>query len=555
MKSKNITVAILVSLYIVACTKLDRQYVTTLSERQVTQNFTNTSNRVQSVYSYLPLGFLYIDGAMMASATDEAEHTLETSNIQNFNTGNWNAVSNPDDVWAKYYVAIRNANLFLESADNVNLDQWKLNPALQATYTTNLALIQKWKYEVRFLRAYFFFELIKRYGGVPLITISLSIDDRDRSRDPLANCIKFISNECDSAALNLPVTPVNTDLGRVTKGAALALKSRVLLYAASDLFNTSSGSNPELVSIVGGDRTAQWKAAADAAKAVIDLGAYSLSSNYSNLFSSTNYRNAEVIFATRSGPSNTFEMASSPIGFDLGHSGTTPSQNLVDAYEMTDGTPFDWNNPAQAADPYSNRDPRLGMSIITNNSVFKTRPVEIWAGGRDGKGIPNATKTGYYLKKYVNPDLDLLLNTTSVHTWVLIRLAEIYLNYAEALNEYDPGNPDIKLYVDAVRARPGVNMPGLPAGLSQSEMRERIRNERRVELAFEDHRFWDVRRWMIGPSTEGVSLMGVDIQENGPASFTYTKVNVENRSFDPKMYLYPIPQGEVANGLIQNPLW
>ncbi|HEY4154559.1 MAG TPA: RagB/SusD family nutrient uptake outer membrane protein [Puia sp.] len=556
MKSKiYISGAVLGSLLMAACTKLDREFVTTLSQQQVTQNFTYTSNRAAAVYTHLPLGFLYIDGAMMASATDEAEHTPDTSTIQNFNSGNWNATANPDDVWAKYYQGIRDANLFLESAGNVNLDQWKLNPALQATYQTNLDLIKKWEYEVRFLRAYFYFELVKRYGGVPLLTSSLAISDTGKTRASLADCIKFMTDECDSAALNLPATPANTDLGRATKGAALALKSRVLLYAASDLFNTPSGSSPALVSIVGGDRMAQWKAAADAAKAVIDLGTYTLSPDYSTLFSSTNYRNNEVIFATRSGPANTFEIASYPIGFDLGQSGTTPTQNMVDAYEMTDGTPFDWNNPTESADPYSNRDPRLGMSVITNNSMFKSRPVEIWAGGRDGKGVTNATKTGYYLRKYVNPDLDLLLNTTSVHTWILIRLGEIYLNYAEALNEYDPGNPDIKLYVDAVRARPGVNMPGLPGGLSQDQMRDRIRNERRVELAFEDHRFWDVRRWMIGPITEGAPITGVDIQQTAPSSFTYTKVHIEDRYFDPKMYLYPIPQGEVANGLIQNPLW
>ncbi|HEX7016742.1 MAG TPA: RagB/SusD family nutrient uptake outer membrane protein, partial [Cyclobacteriaceae bacterium] len=246
-----------------------------------------------------------------------------------------------------------------------------------------------------------------------------------------------------------------------------------------------------------------------------------------------------------------------PIGYDLGMSGTTPSQNLVDAYEMADGSKFDWNNPAHAAAPYENRDPRLARTVLTNNTFFKDRPVEAWTGGRDGKGTPLATRTGYYLRKYVDENLNLLQGNTSVHSWILFRLAEIYLNYAEALNEYDPGNPDIKTYVDLVRARPGVEMPPLPDGLSQAEMRDRIRNERRVELAFEGHRFWDVRRWMVASETLGSTLAGVDITKTGTDQFTYTPVNVENRVVDPRMYLYPIPQSELllAGGWAQNPLW
>lgn len=273
--------------------------------------------------------------------------------------------------------------------------------------------------------------------------------------------------------------------------------------------------------------------------------------------------------ARRSTPDNSFESASFPVGFDLGKSGTTPSQNLVDAYEMADGSKFDWSNPAEAAFPYANRDPRLYMTVITNNSAFGTgtiangggtgaRKVEIWKGGRDGKGIALATKTGYYMKKYTDESLNLLSGRTSVHSWILFRLPEMYLNYAEALNEYDAGNPDIKKYADLVRSRNGVNMPPLPSGLSQNEMRERIRNERRVEFAFEGQRFWDVRRWMEGPRYFGVPLQGVDITKTGADTFTYNKMNVENRVFSPSMYLYPIPQSEVvvSNGvLIQNPLW
>ncbi|MFD2570473.1 RagB/SusD family nutrient uptake outer membrane protein [Spirosoma soli] len=567
MKSILSILSIAVVVGLSGCENLDRELNTDLTPQQVTRSYDFTLNRVNSLYTDIPGGYLQIDGAMTASATDEAEHTLETSNVQKFNNGSWNSIDTPENLWANFYRGIRKANQFLVSSDSVNLDQYKLDPApsAQTVYRNRLADIQRWKYEARFLRAYFYFELVKRYGGVPIISNIYSVDDNfgDVTRNTLAECIQYVTAECDSAAKNLPVTYSNTDLGRATRGAALALKSRVLLYAASDLFNTPTWAGgyakPELISLTTADRQARWKAAADAAKAVIDLAGtgYALHNNYRNLFITNSFTTPEVILSRRRAASNEFERANYPIGYDLGNSGTTPSQNLVDAYEMRNGTNFDWNNPAHAANPYANRDPRLGLNIILNNTTFKGRPVESWIGGRDGKGIVNATKTGYYLKKYVNENLNLLLNNTSVYSWNLFRLAEIYLNYAEALNEASPGHADIKTYVDRVRARAGVAMPPLPAGLSQAEMRERIRNERRVELAFEDHRGWDVRRWMQGPQYLGAPLMGVDITRNADGTFKYTPVVVENRVFEPKMYLYPIPQGEinVSKGIVQNPGW
>lgn len=559
-------VALLV--WLSGCEDLERELVTDITGTQLIKSYDYTLNRVNSLYTDIPAGYLQIDGAMVASATDEAEHTLETSNVQKFNNGSWNAIDTPENLWANFYRGIRKANQFLAESDSVNLNQYKLDPApsAQTIYQNRLSDIKRWKYEARFLRAYFYFELVKRYGGVPILTKIYSINDnfQDIKRNTLAECIQYITAECDSAAKNLPVVYAApaTDLGRATRGAALSLKSRVLLYAASDLFNTTTWaggySNPELISLTG-DRASRWKSAADAAKAVIDLAGtgYSLHTNYRNLFITNSYTLPEIIFARRNGASNDFEKANYPIGYDLGNSGTTPSQNLVDAYEMTNGTKFDWTNPAHAAAPYANRDPRLGLNIILNNTTYKGRAVEIWTGGRDGKGIVNATKTGYYLKKYVNENQNLLTNTTSVLSWNLIRLSEIYLNYAEALNEVSPGHADIKTYVDRVRTRSGVAMPALPAGLSQVEMRERIRNERRVELAFEDHRGWDVRRWMQGPQYLGAPLRGVDITKSATGTFTYTPIIVETRVFEPKMYLYPIPQGELnaSKGLIQNPGW
>lgn len=545
---------------------LDPKFMGEITVEEATSEYNYVRGQVASIYGDIKSGFLIVDGAMLASASDEAEHTLETSAIQHFNRGTWNEFQNPDNVWTNYYNSIRKINKFLVSSDNVKLDYLKNDPDQQAVYATYVANINRWKYEVRFLRAYFYFELVKRYGGVPLITDLYSLNDSfdDIPRSSLADCIDFITNECDSAAKVLPPRYDAGELGRVTQVAALALKSRVLLYAASELFNNASWAsgytNTSLIAL-SGDRQARWRAAANAAKAAIDLAesnGYVLSSNYKDVFGPNTHTNNEVIFFRRESASNSFERANISVGFDSGNSGTTPSQNLVDAYEMKDGSKFDWNNPEHVANPYANRDPRLSMTIATNNSIFKGRPLECWEGGKDGPPIARTSKTGYYLRKYVNENLNLVTNQTSTHSWVIFRLAELYLNYAEALNEIEPGNSDIKTYVDKVRKRNGVNMPGLPTGLSQSQMRERIYNERRVEFAFEDHRLWDARRWMIAPSVLAAPLRGVNILKIYDNQFNYKVTNVESRTFLPKMNFYPIPQNEIYiddKALVQNPLW
>jgi hypothetical protein len=581
MKRKNIYILGVITLLILSsCESLDLEVRTTLSALQVEKNYTRTSNHCAAVYNFLQEGFASVGGAMMACACDEAEYTLETSNVQKFNTGAWNPFDNPNDVWGRYYRGIRLANDFLVMSDSVNLEVYRMDPAAsqQTLYQTRLAEIKRWKYEVRFLRAFFYFELVKRYGGVPIVTSAISPKENFSgvSRNTLADCIKFITDECDSAAGILPLnySAVVADFGRATKGAALALKSRVLLYVASDLFNTppASYAYTELVSMPPDvSRTARWQAAADAALAVINLAAtapYSLSTAsataYRSLFQT--YNNNEIIFTRRNDVSNSFEMANYPIGFDLGNSGTTPSQNLVDAYEVkvnaTTSVPFDWSNPVHAANPYApvglSRDPRLGMSIITNNSTYKSRAIECWTGGKDGQGVTLATKTGYYLKKYVDENLNLLTGTKSVHSWIFFRYAEILLNYAEALNEAQGPIAAVYTNVNLVRARTGVSMPALPAGLTQAQMRDKIRNECRVEFAFEDHRAWDVRRWMLGDTYFNSDLRGVAVTQTAPGVFTYQPITVEQRVFDvAKMYLYPIPQSElnIMKGWKQNPGW
>ena len=569
-KVKTILYGAALLLLVNACDSiLDREVVLSLTEDDVLTLYNNTQSRAVAIYNYLPSGFRCVDGAMMASASDEAEYTLETSSIQMFNVGSWNAKNNPDGgSWWNNFRGIYLVNHFLANSDNLDLEMYRLNPddIGHEQYQNRLDNIKRWKYEVRFLRAYFYFELIKRYGGVPVITRPVEIGD-SFPRNTLDSCVNFIVKECDDIALGLPIKYTEQEnLGRATRGAVLALKSRVLLYAASDLFNSpekwaSGYANKDLISVKPIDRKERWKRAADAAKNVIDLtdAGYALSNNYQGVFRS--YTDAEIILARRDGASNDFEKANYPVGYDLGNSGNTPSLNLLDDYEMLDGTAFDWNNKNHAANPYRGRDPRLAFTILSNMTKFNGRPVECWTGGRDGKGVPRATKTGQYLLKYIDPELNLLEGRTSVHTWVLIRLAEVYLNYIEALNEYQPAHSDIKIYYNKIRQREGIKMPELPDGLDQDAVRQKIRHERRIELAFEDHRLWDARRWMIAADNEkgkgvlNIPLRGLEILNRGGVP-SYTPIEIEKRNFEPKMYLYPIPQGDLdIAGWSQNPLW
>lgn len=561
-----------------ACSELDREYSTTMNEESIAQEYGNLQKQVTHLYAGMRDGHYLIDNAMMASLSDEAEYTLQ-GNAQVFNSGSWNQYVNPDDLWAHYYSYIRRINTYLESSERfeVNLDAYKYDPSenAQETYKARLSDIANWKKEARFLRAYYHFELVKRYGGIPIMKTALPLDAdfKNIHRNTLQECVDFIVNECsvlggegengDEDAL--PITYNNDNLGRVTRGVALALKSRLLLYAASDLWNTDSWaqgySHPELVTLEKKDRRGRWAEAAAAAKAVIDLSTeagYGLMERYSDLGKVT--QSPELILVRRiSGNTNTFEKLNFPAGFPNGEGRVTPSQNLVDDYEMIDGSKFDWNNPEHALSPYSNRDPRLALSIYTNGSSFKNTTIETFEGGAH-KRVKNGTMTGYYLRKFVDSNIDLVVNGTSNHPWVIFRISEIYLNYAEALNESNPGHPDILTYVNKTRGRSDVKM--IPIGdTDQDVLRKRIRNERRIELAFEDHRLWDTRRWMIATDVLNADLTGVEIRKNEDETFTYKKINVEKRVFSPKMYFYPIPGSVILNeqvmaaGWPQNPLW
>ena len=522
---------------------LDREEDSFIDKTATFDSYNRTKEYLTYAYSLLPEGLnRFSREALLASATDDAEFAIESAEIQQLNNGSWNALNNPDDVWNRYFSGISKCCTLLENTNHVNLDISRLDPDKQVEYANSLKDIRMWRAEARFLRAYFHFELLKRYGPIPIVTSTLSINGNyeNTPRPTMKEVVDFIAKECDIAADTLELTPwrnVNDAFGRATKGAALALKSRLLLYAASPLYvdfgDTNEANKPTDVAL--------WKSAADAAKAVIDLNQYELASSYADLFKN-DFQNKEYIFVRRYAANSDFEKSNFPVSFG-GKGGTNPSQNLVDDYEMLDGTPFDWNDPAKAAQPFANRDARLEATILMNMVPFKGKKVATYPEGADASPNPNATKTGYYLRKFLNEDVNIQTGgSSSGHVVPLFRLAEIYLNYAEALNECDPTNPDIALYLNKVRNR--ASLPNVSA-LSQEQMRAVIQHERRVELAFEEHRSWDVRRWKIASSTLGAPLMGVQIERKPLGGYTYMPVKVEQRVFQPKMYWYPIPQSEV----------
>ena len=549
---------------IISSCDLERELITFHSKETVNRQYELFHSSSISLYGNLPIPFdgqIYFDSPVSDESND-----VWIGESEVLNNGSWNQYSGAGQEMESLYNSIRRINDFLHPIVEVDLDPWKLSPleSDQLKYETYKEEIKNAYREARFLRAFFYFELVKRYGGVPIITEPLTVTTNFASidRNTLEYCFQFIINELDDITQlgnSLPLEYPSLEFGRATKGAALALKSRVLLYMASDLYHSVNVwapdySSPEYVSLQGKDRNKLWKQAADAAKAVIDLGIYVPTNNYNII--GKNFNDKEFIFVRRAmDVSNHFEWENCPRGYLTSRGRINPSQNLVDAYENQDGTKFNWTTDGD--EPYFNRDPRLAMTIYCNESPFKNTYLEIFEGGLHGKGASDhTTQTGYYLKKFIDEAIDMQQDRKSYHTWCFFRISEIYLNYAEALNEYDPGNPDILIFANKSRDRDNVKMPYITE-TDQSLVRERIRSERRVELAFEGHRFYDLRRWMTAEIELNKPLRGVNIQYEN-YDYHYTLIDVEQRKFLPKMYFHPIQQNLLLTEGVnwpQNPLW
>ena len=554
MKLKNICFGIVCTAVLVGCTdKMDYHEYTSYDKEYVFSDFGRTSGFVNNIYSYLDSD-LPGSGAL-ASACDEAEMALTYSSVLDYTNGNWNAL-NPKSLW-NYYTPIRAVNYYLKNAKD--LDFYDLR--FTEDYEAQMNRFKRYQYEVRLLRAYYYFQLVRAYGDVPFTTSVLTeAEANSLKRTPASEIFDFIVSECDAVAPELPIdysklendaagNSEKPETGRVTQGTALALKARALLYRASKLFNESE--NKEFYK--------------EAAKANLDVINYCSKNGitlgkYTDLWGENNWKASEMIFV-RVGATTDPEVTNFPIGLENARSGNCPTQTLVDAYEMKNGS------EPNSKDPYTGRDPRFAMTIAVNGDKWPNtnpNPLEIYVGGRNASPIPYATPTGYYLKKYVDGSTDISASTGSggkVHSWVTFRLGEFLLNYAEATFKYfgEADNKDGELTMSAreavnkIRKRTGVDMPEFPEGMSSDNFWKRYKNERMVELAFEGHRFWDVRRWKEGGFK---SLDRVVITKNSDDSFTYTR-NTKSLVWDDKMYFYPIPDSELRKNpnLTQNTDW
>lgn len=574
---------------------------------------------IVNVYSFL--GYGGFEEQALAALTDEAMFTHAGRNINTFNEGSESpsnlAWQSSTYEWGRMYLAIRQANIALASLPTSTFDNATLRDRLIG--------------EAYFLRAYYYQQLLRFYGGVPLIDRPYGLnEDYTIARNSYDECVKFIVSDLDKAAQLLDGKTETA--GRASKLSALALKSRVLLYAASDLHDgptaksksnaLGSFSNIDLVAYPSGDRAARWQAAKAAAKAVLDASTgykMDLTAPASAEEGKNNYiaiamggkskaadpgGAAELIFQRTHTAAYTEEdnwplggihygINNGPNGYH-NWAGNTPIQQLVDDYEMMDGSSFDWDNAAHKADPYTNRDPRFYGTVLYDGAGWKPRPSDVAAADPvnqiqtgyydDGKGGTingidtrespvenwNGSRTHYYTRKFIDLDPALPDNQSSAQVipWPFIRYTEVVLNYAEACIELGE-DAEAKAWLNKIRFRAG--MPAITD--SGAALKERYRNERRVELAYEEHRYHDARRWMIAPSTLGQGIKAITVQaklkpgatahspyryDKSVYDYTYTVVdNTENetRTWADKMYYRPISRDEINRNdkLVQNP--
>lgn len=548
MKIKNIWTLVAAAVVLVSCgDKMDYKEYSVYDEDYVKTTFARSAGLVTSAYNDLDYDFGNYSGALLASATDEAVYSHSGNAIEKFYDGGWSASSNNDaSLWTKCWRGISYANLFLDKFKDETFEDY----ILDLDYKAEIHQYQNLQYEARFLRAYYYFLLVRSFGGVPLITANLDANEANtQPRVSSDEIFQFIISEC--AAIQDLIVKDYSDLGnlqlksknetgRANNLAVLALKARAALYYASPLFNA------------GNDKE-RWHQAAIANKELIDEckgRGMKLTSDYGSLFQKDNWQNSEeCIFVRRIvSASNTFEKYNFPIGLENAGGGNCPTQNLVEAYEEGDI--------------------RLEATVAQNGEQWPNNTLETFIGGANGQPIAYATPTGYYLKKYVNKSLTIGASnaTTERHHWVTFRLGEFYLNYAEAMLNYTGGGYETAsgLSMTAAQAvnvvRTRAKLPNIATDLSASQFAERLENERFVELAFEGHRFYDLRRWKKAGDAKYRTIKTMQITKNADGTFNYNvQTDAQTRSYwDDKMYLFPIAQSEIlksGGALTQNPGW
>lgn len=560
---------------------LDKEPSNELTGAQTFGSWVTMEQFHYDTYNFLRNGQCRIGNSWLDAATDLAETSYSNGGTRvSFNIGNYYATAAANELtapWEHYYRGIRKCNMLLERIDTVP-------KSADLTQEDYLKKLNYYKGEARTLRVWFYWELFLRYGPVPLVTEVLDPDGDLLSNYTTRPTVKefvvdFLIPELDASELlvmDKSESDASGNQGRINKPIVSALRSRIMLYMASPRYSAESGIT--------------WQQAADAAKQFIDNygGEYSIYmdgsgpvENYTNaiLLNAYNEGNTETIFYRNDGTQGWGSYGyynDTPVGYG-GNGGLCPSQNLVDMYDMADGSsPFKSydetgapvfsngiapttadirNNDYNDSYPTSNRDPRLSATILYHGASWGSSTINVVRGEKDNPiGNANATPTGYYLRKYM-PEVILQAEHTggSSRNWIIIRYAEILLNYAEALNEAGGSRSQVLNAIQPLRDR--VNMPSLLAhtGLAtQSDIRNFIRRERTVELAMEEHRAWDLRRWNVAEQALGRDIIGVDVATNGK----YTRKVAQTRQFDSKMYLYPIPEGESwKTNIANNPGW
>lgn len=577
---KYLTIGLMATTMLASCADiLDKKPLTEISDNDLWSDPALLKAFVNSRYNQVG-----VNGAesMQSSIVDETELTwlrgCETHNFARLSptdlgrmNGAWWGWDNRS--WSTKWTNISNCNIFFERVDNVGFTD--------ETEKTKLVG------QVRFIRAFEYWDLIARWGAMPIITKSFSINDREeivgQKRNTYKECIDFLVSELDQAAKELPANWSGDDYGRATSVAALALKSRILLYAASPLMNEDVKIPEVGYTTPEPDR---WQKAAKAATEALDAAQtagyelYNLngdpSKNYQLIFMDNTAANKETLFARMGTSSADGESISScdqynnPNGYG-GWGGNCPLQELVDAYEVVrDGvaSKFDWNNPEEKANPYANRDPRFYATILYDGAKWMTRNVETYfdvdnngtiiGGGKDtkyGNDSWNASPTGYNMKKFMDEGYALNSWNFCARNWIHLRMAELYLNKAEAL--FHTGDEEgAREALKPVRQRAG--MPAVTA--TGADLLEAIKNERRIEFAFEEHRYFDVRRWKEAPKYFGSTVHAITIKKypDGKKTYEVDKLRSDvggDRKWDDKMYWLPIPKSEMDKNpnLVQNP--
>jgi len=548
MKKVNIIIIALFAISLLSgCDFLDTKIDTDLTPDALETNRGTLWSFANSMYSPIASGFSALDGNFFAQASDEGQRTQESGYTYLFNRGTIspdNVTSATNSIYANCYEGIRAANFFLDYAKNGEefLAKNRNITTDFINYEKDLRNLNWFRAEAHIVRAFYYAELIKRFGGVPIVETTLEKDANPGKlvRVSYSEVVDYIVNEIDTykGALqtNWKTHPDNVSQndGRFEVKSALALKARTLLYAASPLNNPNN------------DKT-KWEKAAKAAHDVIVEMNYKMPENrdYGAYFQGNNAcGSAESIFLRRIGAANSLETANYPISTPGGNSGVSPTENLVSAYEYI--------GEIDASDPYKNRDPRLTATVVVNGSTWNGRIIDQSPGGTDDMHKPNTSKTGYYLKKFIKDNLNLVQGATDYDVWIIFRYAEILLNYAEAMTQ--AFGPDAlptgytmtaRQALTEVRRSASTSLPEITS-TDVSNFLAAVKHERMVELAFEDHRYWDLLRWKEAESVLNQPVKGLEInKENG--IFTYKIVNAGERKFLSRNYLLPFSRTEIVN--------